>query len=288
MIAHMKLLLAGVPLGNPGDASARLISAIRNASIIAAEDSRRFQRLCQDLGVNSPAKVLSFFEGNEEERTEQLLNELRNGAEVLVVTDAGMPTVSDPGFKLVRSAVAANIPVEVLPGPSAVTTALALSGLPTDRFCFEGFVPRTQGAREKFFDELRFEARTIVFFEAPHRLLETLEVATKTLGIDRRAALCREMTKIYEETVRGDLGTLKEWANSKEVLGEITIVIEGASAGAKEINQERVIEAVRKLESVGMDRKEAIAAVAEELNLPKREVFDAMVAAKVAKKVAEK
>jgi 16S rRNA (cytidine1402-2'-O)-methyltransferase len=195
-----------------------------------------------------------------------------------------MPTVSDPGFKLVRSAVEANIPVEVLPGPSAVTTALALSGLPTDRFCFEGFVPRTQGAREKFFDELRFEARTIVFFEAPHRLLETLEVATKTLGKDRKAALCREMTKTYEETVRGDLGTLKEWANSKEVLGEITIVIEGASAGAKEINQERIIEAVRKLESVGMDRKEAIAAVAEELNLPKREVFDAMVAAKVAEK----
>jgi 16S rRNA (cytidine1402-2'-O)-methyltransferase len=288
MIAHMKLLLAGVPLGNPGDASARLISAIRNASIIAAEDSRRFQRLCQDLGVSSQAKVLSFFEGNEEERTEQLLNELRNGAEVLVVTDAGMPTVSDPGFKLVRSAVEANIPVEVLPGPSAVTTALALSGLPTDRFCFEGFVPRTQGAREKFFDELRFEARTIVFFEAPHRLLETLEVATKTLGKDRKAALCREMTKTYEETVRGDLGTLKEWANSKEVLGEITIVIEGASAGAKEINQARIIEAVRKLESVGMDRKEAIAAVAEELNLPKREVFDAMVAAKVAEKVAEK
>ena len=284
MIAHMKLLLAGVPLGNPGDASARLISAIRNASIIAAEDSRRFQRLCQDLGVSSQAKVLSFFEGNEEERTELLMNELRNGAEVLVVTDAGMPTVSDPGFKLVRSAVEANIPVEVLPGPSAVTTALALSGLPTDRFCFEGFVPRTQGAREKFFDELRFEARTIVFFEAPHRLLETLEVATKTLGNDRKAALCREMTKTYEETVRGNLGTLKEWANSKEVLGEITIVIDGASAGAKEINQERIIEAVRKLESVGMDRKEAIAAVAEELNLPKREVFDAMVAAKVAEK----
>ena len=282
MIAHMKLLLAGVPLGNPGDASARLISAIRNASIIAAEDSRRFQRLCQDLGISSQAKVLSFFEGNEEERTEQLLNELRNGADVLVVTDAGMPTVSDPGFKLVRSAVAANIQVEVIPGPSAVTTALALSGLPTDRFCFEGFVPRTQGAREKFFEELRFEVRTIVFFEAPHRLRETLEVAVNLLGADRKSALCREMTKTYEETVRGTLGTLKDWANSKEVLGEITLVIEGALVGAKEVTQERIISAVRKLESVGMDRKEAIAAVAEELNLPKREVFDAMVAAKSA------
>ena len=280
MIAHMKLLLAGVPLGNPGDASARLISAISSTSIIAAEDSRRFQRLCQDLGVASQAKVLSFFEGNEEERTEQLLNELKNGADVLVVTDAGMPTVSDPGFKLVRSAIEANIPVEVLPGPSAVTTALALSGLPTDRFCFEGFVPRTQGAREKFFDELKFEPRTIVFFEAPHRLIDTLNVAVNILGADRKAALCREMTKTYEETVRGNLATLSEWANSKEVLGEITIVIEGAINGAKEINQEKIVAAVRKLESVGMDRKEAVASIAAELNLPKREVFDAMVAAK--------
>lgn len=280
MIAHMKLILAGVPLGNPGDASARLISAIKSATIIAAEDSRRFQRLCQDLDVSATGKVLSFFEGNEEERTEQLLNELKNGAEVLVVTDAGMPTVSDPGFKLVRAAVDANIPVEVLPGPSAVTTALALSGLPTDRFCFEGFVPRTQGAREKFFENLKFEPRTIVFFEAPHRLIETLEVATHLLGSDRKAALCREMTKTYEETVRGTLADIQNWANSKEILGEITVVISGAIQGAKEKSQQEIIDAVRKLESVGMDRKEAIAAVATELDLPKREVFDAMVAAK--------
>lgn len=280
MIAHMKLVLAGVPLGNPGDASARLITAIKSASIIAAEDSRRFQRLCQDLEISASGKILSFFEGNEEERTEQLLNELKNGSDVLVVTDAGMPTVSDPGFKLVRAAVEANIPVEVLPGPSAVTTALALSGLPTDRFCFEGFVPRTQGAREKFFGKLKFEERTIVFFEAPHRLLETLETATNALGKDRKAALCREMTKTYEETIRGTLGHIKDWANSKEILGEITIVIDGAIQGAKEISQQSIIDAVKKLESVGMDRKEAIAAVAEELDLPKREVFDAMVAAK--------
>lgn len=280
MIAHMKLVLAGVPLGNPGDASARLISAIKSASIIAAEDSRRFQRLCQDLNVATEAKVLSFFEGNEDERTEQLLKELQNGAEVLVVTDAGMPTVSDPGFKLVRAAVEAKINIEVLPGPSAVTTALALSGLPTDRFCFEGFVPRTQGAREKFFENLKFEVRTIVFFEAPHRLLETLESAIAILGSDRKAALCREMTKTYEETVRGTLAEIQNWANSKEILGEITMVIDGASEGAKEISQQSIIEAVRKLEEVGMERKEAIAAVSKELDLPKREVFDAMVAAK--------
>ena len=280
MIAHMKLHLAGVPLGNPGDASARLINAIQSASIIAAEDSRRFQRLCQDLGVSSEAKVLSFFEGNEEERTEQLLNELKNGSDVLVVTDAGMPTVSDPGFKLVRAAVEAKIPVEVLPGPSAVTTALALSGLPTDRFCFDGFVPRTQGAREKFFDALKFESRTIVFFEAPHRLVETLEVANKILGSDRKAALCREMTKTYEETVRGTLGEIQDWAKSKEILGEITIVVNGAVEGAKEMSQQEIIDAVRNLESAGMDRKEAISAVAEDFALPKRAVFDAMVAAK--------
>jgi len=276
----MKLLLAGVPLGNPGDASARLIDAIQSASIIAAEDSRRFQRLCQDLGVSSDAKVLSFFEGNEEERTEQLLNELKNGSDVLVVTDAGMPTVSDPGFKLVRAAVEAKIPVEVLPGPSAVTTALALSGLPTDRFCFDGFVPRTQGAREKFFDALKFESRTIVFFETPHRLVETLEVANKILGSDRKAALCREMTKTYEETVRGTLGEIQDWAKSKEILGEITIVVNGAVEGAKEMSQQEIIDAVRNLESAGMDRKEAISAVAEDFALPKRAVFDAMVAAK--------
>jgi 16S rRNA (cytidine1402-2'-O)-methyltransferase len=280
MIAHMKLMLAGVPLGNPSDASARLISAIQSASIVAAEDSRRFQRLCQDLGVSANGKVLSFFEGNEEERTDQLLAELKNGADVLVVTDAGMPTVSDPGFKLVRAAVASDIPVEVIPGPSAVTTALALSGLPTDRFCFEGFVPRTQGAREKFFENLKFENRTIVFFEAPHRLVETLEVAKATLGGERKAALCREMTKTYEETVRGDISSIEAWSKSKEILGEITIVISGAVEGAKESSQQEIIEQVRKLESVGMDRKEAIAAVATELDLPKREVFDAMVAAK--------
>ena len=276
----MKLLLAGVPLGNPGDASARLIGAIKSATIIAAEDSRRFQRLCQDLEVSASGKILSFFEGNEEERTMQLLEELKNGSDVLVVTDAGMPTVSDPGFKLVRAAIEANIPVEVLPGPSAVTTALALSGLPTDRFCFEGFVPRTQGAREKFFSNLKFETRTIVFFEAPHRLLDTLEVARQSLGPDRKAALCREMTKTYEETVRGSIRDIQEWARSKEILGEITIVISGASDDAKVKSQQEIIAAVRKLESVGMDRKEAIAAVSLELDLPKREVFDAMVAAK--------
>lgn len=280
MIAHMKLILAGVPIGNSGDASMRLIEAINTASIIAAEDSRRFQRLCQNLGANSSARVLSFFEGNENERTELLIDELKNGAIVLVVTDAGMPTVSDPGFKLVRAAIEANIQVEVLPGPSAVTTALALSGLPTDRFSFEGFAPRTKGACEKFFENLKFENRTIVFFEAPHRLVETLEIAVSVLGGNREAALCREMTKTYEETIRGSLNEIQTWAKSKEMLGEITIVLSGAISGAKMLSQQEIIEAVRRFESVGMDRKGAISAVATKLDLPKREVFDAMVAAK--------
>jgi 16S rRNA (cytidine1402-2'-O)-methyltransferase len=276
----MKLQLAGVPLGNPHDASKRLIEAIENAQIIAAEDSRRFQRLCQDLEITSKAKILSFFEGNEDERTQQLITELQNGQRVLVVTDAGMPTVSDPGFKLVRAAIEENIPIEIIPGPSAVTTALALSGLPTDRFCFEGFVPRTQGARDKFFENLKYETRTIVLFEAPHRLIETLEVANRFFGSQRRAVICREMTKTYEEIVRGTFSELRDWALSKEVLGEITIVINGASNQLREINQEVIVNRVQELESVGVDRKEAIAAVAIELDLPKREVFDAMVANK--------
>jgi 16S rRNA (cytidine1402-2'-O)-methyltransferase len=280
MIAHMKLQLAGTPLGNPLDASTRLIEAIQSAEIIAAEDSRRFQRLCQDLSISTSAKVLSFFEGNETERTTELLKYLNEGASVLVLTDAGMPLVSDPGYKLVRAAIAANIKIEVIPGPSAVTTALILSGFPTDRFAFEGFVPRTQGARENFFENLRFENRTIVIFEAPHRILETLEVANSILGENREAVICREMTKTYEEIVRGNLAQLKKWAESKEILGEITMVISGALDGAKELTEQEIVSKVQALENAGMDRKEAITEVAQQLNLAKRVVFDAMVNAK--------
>lgn len=280
MIAHMKLQLAGTPLGNPRDASARLIEAIQGAQIIAAEDSRRFQRLCQDLSISTSAKVLSFFEGNEIERTAELIRYLKEGTSVLVLTDAGMPLVSDPGYKLVRDAIAANVPIEVIPGPSAVTSALLLSGLPTARFTFEGFVPRAEGARENFFETLRFENRTMVIFEAPHRINETLKVATSTLGENRQAVICREMTKTYEEVVRGTLAELKQWSESKEILGEITIVISGAQVDAKELTEQEIVSKVQALESAGMDRKEAIAEVAHQLNLAKRMVFDAMVNAK--------
>ena len=273
----MTLTLAATPLGNPGDASSRLKSAIENATIIAAEDSRRFHRLCQDIEVTFTAKVLSFFEGNEEERTKELLSELKNGATVLVVSDAGMPTISDPGFRLMREAIAQNLEVLVIPGPSAVTMAVALSGLPTDRFSFEGFPPRTAGARSSAFEKLRFEERTMVFFEAPHRLQESLVDAVEVFGSDRKAAICREMTKRYEETIRGTLSELLNWSNVNEVLGEITLVIAGAEVDSALRTADEMVKRVKEFEAAGMDRKGAIATVADEFGLSKRLVYAAVV-----------
>jgi len=273
----MALILAATPLGNPKDASARLMDAIATADVIAAEDSRRFHRLASDLGVIFVGKVISFFDGNEEERTQEILEFLRNGKNVLVVSDAGMPTISDPGFRLARDASAENILVQVLPGPSAVTMAVALSGLPTDRFSFDGFPPRTSGARKKFYESLRFDERTLVFFEAPHRLEESLSDALASFGSERKAAICREMTKHYEQTIRGDLATLLEWSQKNEVLGEITLVIGGAEVDAKSVTTDAMVARVQEYESAGMDRKGAIATVAEEFSLPKRSVYAAVV-----------
>ena len=273
----MALTLAATPLGNPLDASPRLKAAIENAQIIAAEDSRRFHRLASDIGAQFSARVLSFFEGNESERTEELLKQLAQGVNVLVLSDAGMPTISDPGFRLMRDAIAADIEVHVIPGPSAPTMAIALSGLPTDRFTFEGFAPRTSGARVAFYEALRFEERTIVLFEAPHRLLESLTDARSILGSDRRGAICREMTKRYEETIRGTLDQLIEWATNNEVLGEITLVFGGVEAGNEAKTNEQLLARVREFEAAGMDRKAAIATVAQELDLPKKLVYAAVV-----------
>lgn len=281
----MTLTLAGIPLGNPGDASTRLKDAIESAGIVAAEDSRKFHRLCADLAIDFTGRVLSFFEGNEQERTVEILAMLQAGTSVLVVSDAGMPTISDPGFRLMRDAIAAGIDVEVIPGPSAVTTAIALAGLPTDRFVFEGFSPRTSGAREKFFENLRNEERTIVWFEAPHRLLDALEDAVAVFGPDRRGAICREMTKRYEETIRATLGELVLWARNNEVRGEITMVLEGAPSNSAEITAEGMVSRVREYEAAGMDRKSAIATVAEEFSVAKRVVFAAMVDSKSASKI---
>ena len=273
----MTLILAATPLGNPGDASSRLKSAIEGASIIAAEDSRRFHRLCADIEVSFTAKVLSFFEGNEEDRTRELIAELKSGATVLVVSDAGMPTISDPGFRLMRDAIAEGIEVSVIPGPSAVTMSVALSGLPTDRFSFEGFPPRTAGARLATFEKLRFEERTMVFFEAPHRLVDSLADAVSVFGADRRGAICREMTKRYEETIRGTMMELLTWANSNEVLGEITLVIAGAVTDSASLTASDMVARVREFEGAGMDRKSAIATVAEEFGIAKRLVYAAVV-----------
>ena len=273
----MTLILAATPLGNPGDASSRLKSAIEGASIIAAEDSRRFHRLCADIEVSFTAKVLSFFEGNEEDRTRELIAELKSGATVLVVSDAGMPTISDPGFRLMRDAIAEGIEVTVIPGPSAVTMSVALSGLPTDRFSFEGFPPRTAGARLATFEKLRFEERTMVFFEAPHRLVDSLADAVSVFGADRRGAICREMTKRYEETIRGTMMELLTWANSNEVLGEITLVIAGAVTDSASLTASDMVARVREFEGAGMDRKSAIATVAEEFGIAKRLVYAAVV-----------
>ena len=273
----MTLILAATPLGNPADASTRLKSAIESASIIAAEDSRRFHRLCVDIEVTFTGRVLSFFEGNEEDRTRELLTELKSGAQVLVVSDAGMPTISDPGFRLIRDAIAEGIEVSVIPGPSAVTMAVALSGLPTDRFSFEGFPPRTAGARLATFEKLRFEERTMVFFEAPHRLVDSLLDCVNVFGPDRQAAICREMTKRYEETIRGNLKELSTWATSNEVLGEITLVIAGAVTDSASLTAADMVARVREFESAGMDRKGAIATVADEFGIAKRLVYAAVV-----------
>jgi 16S rRNA (cytidine1402-2'-O)-methyltransferase len=273
----MTLTLAATPLGNPGDASLRLKEAIASAEVIAAEDSRRFHRLAADLGVTFTARVISFFDGNETARTEEVLTLLQGGKKVLVVSDAGMPTISDPGFRLTRDAIAIGIEVVVIPGPSAPTMALALSGLATDRFTFEGFLPRSSGARLAHLETLRFEERTMVLFEAPHRITDSLKDAAQIFGSDRQAAICREMTKTYEETVRGSLQELILWSESKEILGEITIVLAGVPVGTAEKTAEEIVARVREYESAGMDRKDAISTVAKECELPKKVVYAAVV-----------
>ena len=279
------LILACLPIGDVRDASAHLIAAITNAEYVAAEDSRKFARLCQDLEIRHNAKVISFFEGNENEKIEELSLILKSGKDILVVTDAGVPAISDPGYRLIRAALTENIQIKVLPGPSAVTTALLLSGLPTDRFCFEGFPPRTSGARLKWFTDLSEQERTIIFFEAPHRIIASLTDAGSALGLDRNAAVCREMSKNYEEVVRGPISELITCANSKEILGEITVVIEGFDPSSRQFSVEDLIKLVLEQEAAGQSRKTAIALVAKENSVSKRVVFDAMVTHKSGDKI---
>ncbi|MGN9756728.1 16S rRNA (cytidine(1402)-2'-O)-methyltransferase [Streptomyces sp. SD31] len=274
------LVLAGTPIGDIKDAPPRLAEELAGADVVAAEDTRRLRRLTQALGVQPAGRVVSYFEGNESARTPELVEALLEGSRVLLVTDAGMPSVSDPGYRLVAAAVEKDIRVTAVPGPSAVLTALALSGLPVDRFCFEGFLPRKAGERMSRLREAAEERRTLVYFEAPHRLDDTLAAMAEAFGAERRAAVCRELTKTYEEVRRGGLGELAAWA-AQGVRGEITVVVEGApEKGAEEVGAEELVRRVRVREEAGERRKEAIAAVAVEAGVPKREVFDAVVAAK--------
>ncbi|MFI0152673.1 16S rRNA (cytidine(1402)-2'-O)-methyltransferase [Streptomyces lydicus] len=278
------LVLAGTPIGEIADAPPRLATELAAADVIAAEDTRRLRRLTQALEVTPAGRIVSYFEGNEAARTPELADALAGGARVLLVTDAGMPSVSDPGYRLVAAAVERGIKVTAVPGPSAVLTALAVSGLPVDRFCFEGFLPRKAGERRSRLSEVEGERRTLVYFEAPHRLDDTLAAMAEVFGADRRAAVCRELTKTYEEVKRGPLGELAAWA-AEGVRGEITIVVEGApQSGPQETDAAELVRRVRIREEAGERRKEAIAAVAAEAGLPKREVFDAVVAAKNAEK----
>ena len=273
-----QVVLVGAPLGNVGDASARLKEILSTADIVAAEDTRRLARLARDLEVEITGRVVSYFEGNEERRTPELVEAARAGARVALVTDGGMPTVSDPGFRLVRAALAAGVPVTAAPGPSAVTTALALSGLPSDRFCFEGFLPRRPSERRARLAALAAEERTLVLFEAPHRLAATLADLADAFGADRPAAVCRELTKTYEEVRRAPAGDLAAWAAAEGVRGEVTLVIGGATpASVARPDDARLAEEVGWAEADGTPRREAIAGVAQAYGLPKREVYEAVV-----------
>jgi 16S rRNA (cytidine1402-2'-O)-methyltransferase len=271
------LVLAGTPIGDPDDAPPALIRELAAADVIAAEDTRRLRRLAVALAADVPGRIVSYFEGNEAARTPELVEALSAGARVLLVTDAGMPSVSDPGYRLVAAAVAAGIRVTAVPGPSAVLTALAVSGLPMDRFCFEGFLPRRSGERSRRLTTLRDEERTMVFFESRHRLAATLDAMVLAFHDDRRAAVCRELTKTHEEVRRGTLGELAAWARGG-ILGEITIVVAGATTARAVATVEQAAALVAEREAAGAARKEAIAAVAREFGLPKRAVYAAVVA----------
>ena len=272
----MTLVLAATPIGRSDDASPRLAAELAGADVVAAEDTRRLRRLCADLGVTLTARVLSYFEANETVRTPQLLAHLTEGRRVVLVTDAGMPSVSDPGYRLVAAAIDAGVPVTAVPGPSAVLTALALSGLPVDRFCFEGFLPRRAGQRRLRLDDLADEERTMVFFEAPHRTAETLAAMVEVIGADRPAAVCRELTKSYEEVRRGPLEELADWA-AEGVRGEVTLVVSGQVPEPVEDSPGMLRAMVEIAETFGgLSRRDAIADVARKSGRPTRDVYDAV------------
>ncbi|WP_225725387.1 MULTISPECIES: 16S rRNA (cytidine(1402)-2'-O)-methyltransferase [unclassified Nocardia] len=272
-----RLVLAATPMGEIGDASRRLCDALGTADIVAAEDTRRTRSLAKALDVEITGRVVSFYDHVETARIPALLNEIADGRTVLLVTDAGMPSVSDPGYRMVAACVERDLPVTCLPGPSAVTTALALSALPVERFCFDGFPPRKSGQRREWLRALVFEPRACVFFEAPHRLADCLADAVDVLGPDRRAAVCRELTKTYEEVVRGTLAELAAWAVDG-ARGEITVVLEGAQP--KPADPVTLVTEVEALTEEGVRLKDACAQVAAETGVSRRELYDAVLAAR--------
>ncbi len=272
------LVVAGTPIGDVADAPPALGRELAAADVVAAEDTRRVRRLAGALGVRIEGRVVSYFDGNETTRAAELIEALAGGARVLLVSDAGMPSVSDPGFRLVEAAVAAGVRVTVVPGPSAVLAALAVSGLPVDRFCFEGFLPRRAGERNRRLVALAAEPRTLVFFESRRRLAATLAAMRDAWGEQRRAAVCRELTKTHEEVRRGPLGELASWAADGGALGEITLVVAGAAGGVSATTAAESAAVVAERVAAGADRKDAIAAVARESGLPKRDVYAAVVA----------
>ena len=274
------LVLAGTPIGQAGDAPPRLAAELAGADVVAAEDTRRLKRLCADVGITLSGRVVSYFEGNEQARTPVLLDALLAGERVVLVTDAGMPSVSDPGYRLVAAAVEHDVRVTAVPGPSAVLTALAVSGLPVDRFCFEGFLPRKAGERGRRLAALAGEQRTLVFFEAPHRTAATLAAMADAFGPDRRAAVCRELTKTHEEVRRAGLAGLAAWA-ADGIRGEVTLVVEGAAPEQPgPVDASSLAAEVAREQQAGSPRKDAIAEVARRAGVPKRVVFDAVVAHK--------
>ncbi|MEY8014833.1 MULTISPECIES: 16S rRNA (cytidine(1402)-2'-O)-methyltransferase [Mycobacterium] len=272
-MTHGRLLLGATPLGQPSDASPRLTDALARADVVAAEDTRRVRKLARALEVRIAGRVISLFDQVEAERVPALVDEVKSGATVLVVSDAGMPVISDPGYRLVVACVEAGLPVTCLPGPSAVTTALAVSGLPSDRFCFEGFPPRKASARRTWLASLADEPRTCVFFESPRRLAACLRDAVEELGGARSAAVCRELTKVHEEVVRGPLEELAAWA-ADGVLGEITVVLAGAIPRA---DLPALVTRVEELVADGVRVKDACGEVAAaHPGVRSRQLYDAL------------
>ncbi len=275
------LVLAGTPIGNLGDVTRRLTEELSAADVIAAEDTRRLRRLLDRLGVEPTARqIISYFEANEQDRTPGLIAQLADGARVVLITDAGMPSISDPGYRLVTAAIDAGVPVTAVPGPSAVLVAVGLSGLPADRFCFDGFLPRRQTDRRGRLGELAAEPRTLVFFEAPHRTAQTLADLATVFGNDRGAAVCRELTKLHEEVRRGRLGDLAGWA-AGGIRGEVTLVVSGAAGASEDESADAHAAAladIAELTDGGMRLKPAVAFAARRYGLAKNTLYEATLA----------